>query len=240
MSCPEEIQAGSYVFGALSSTERHEFEQHLTTCAECRRMVQELAGMPGLLAKVPAEVWESESPEGDVSSPPLPDTLLPRLLREARRERGRRTTFVAAIAAAAAVIVVAGGFLAADRIDHHDAGSSNVVTAGQAMTAVGGETAMSARLVLNPVGWGTKVRLVCKYAAEDPAWAGSDGSGGSKDSVYTLVVTDRAGHAQQVASWKPLPGTTMTVLGSTATTSKDIASVEVRAASGATVLRLRS
>src|SRR5690606_26259909 len=53
----------AYVLGALSPRDRQEFEQHLRECAECAQGVRELAGMPGLLAKVPGELVTD--PEGD-------------------------------------------------------------------------------------------------------------------------------------------------------------------------------
>lgn len=42
----------AYVLGALSSTERQDFERHLHSCPRCTEAVSELAGMPGLLARV--------------------------------------------------------------------------------------------------------------------------------------------------------------------------------------------
>jgi anti-sigma factor RsiW len=42
----------AYVLGALSSAERRDFERHLHSCPRCTQAVSELAGMPGLLARV--------------------------------------------------------------------------------------------------------------------------------------------------------------------------------------------
>ncbi len=42
----------AYVLGALSSTERREYEQHLVDCVSCQRALSEVAAMPGLLSKV--------------------------------------------------------------------------------------------------------------------------------------------------------------------------------------------
>ncbi len=42
----------AYVLGALSSAERRDFERHLHSCPRCTEAVSELAGMPGLLARV--------------------------------------------------------------------------------------------------------------------------------------------------------------------------------------------
>ncbi|HEV7624101.1 MAG TPA: zf-HC2 domain-containing protein, partial [Amnibacterium sp.] len=43
---------GAYVLGALSSGERLEFEAHLEQCDDCAGRVGELAGMPGVLARL--------------------------------------------------------------------------------------------------------------------------------------------------------------------------------------------
>lgn len=52
MTCELAHWDGAYVLGALSPTERLEFEEHLTRCDDCSRSVRELAGVPGLLAQV--------------------------------------------------------------------------------------------------------------------------------------------------------------------------------------------
>ena len=92
----------AYVLGALSPTERTAFEAHLRTCPACAGAVTALAGLPGLLAKVPVE---------DVTDPvaaPVPQTLLPRLLREVAARR-RRHRWVTGLTAAAAAVVIATG-----------------------------------------------------------------------------------------------------------------------------------
>ena len=104
MSCEFGHWDGAYVLGSLSAAERSEYQAHLAGCAECTRAVQELAGLPGLLGRVPADVLESPA---DV---PLPETLLPALLLESRRSRLRRTRAMVALAAAAAAVVAGGSF----------------------------------------------------------------------------------------------------------------------------------
>ena len=49
-----QFDAGVYVLGALSPTERREFERHLEECAECRNDVIWLAGLRGLLSRLSA------------------------------------------------------------------------------------------------------------------------------------------------------------------------------------------
>jgi anti-sigma factor RsiW len=41
---------GAYVLGALSATERREFDKHLEVCADCAASVAECSGLPAMLA----------------------------------------------------------------------------------------------------------------------------------------------------------------------------------------------
>ena len=54
----------SYVLGALSSTERREYESHLNGCERCRSAVADLSGMPALLA-----LLDPDSPDDDDTDP---------------------------------------------------------------------------------------------------------------------------------------------------------------------------
>ena len=76
-SCPLAHSDAAYVLGALSPAERLEYERHLPTCASCRRSVAQLAGMPGLLARVPVE-----SVEEPIVAEPVPPTVLPALVAQ--------------------------------------------------------------------------------------------------------------------------------------------------------------
>lgn len=209
----------AYVLGALSSDERLEYETHLRACPECAAAVADLAGLPGLLATVSVE---------DVLSPaePVPDTLAPRLVRAVRRER--RVRRVAAVAAAAVVAATAGtlGVVAGH------AGSSPATDAapGTTMSQVAATPVhASARFVTVP--WGTRIDLTCTY----------DGSRyGNATAAYTLVVVDRGGTTQQIATWRAVPDGVSRVSAATAWSRADIARVEIRTASGAPVLRLLS
>ena len=49
---------GAYVLGALSPAERHAFEEHVGDCGKCRDNLASLAGLPGLLARVPARRFD--------------------------------------------------------------------------------------------------------------------------------------------------------------------------------------
>jgi hypothetical protein len=232
MSCEFAHHDGSYVLGALSPAERREFEQHLEGCEECSRGVRQLAGLPGLLDRVDPATLENPQDED-----PVPDTLLPRLVREVRRTERRRTRWLAG-AAAAAVVTVAGGAVAA----------TGVLTGGGEQVAGGGPTATASApvaMAMSPVGavpvraslafqsvpWGTRLDLTCTYDSIGRY-------GGLPPRKYSLVVRTRDGRTEQIATWRALPGKTMRLAAATAASRKDIVSVEVRTPDGHPVLSL--
>jgi anti-sigma factor RsiW len=231
VSCEFSHDDGAYVLGALSPSERSAYQAHLAGCAECTRAVQELAGLPGLLGRVPADVLEAPADE------PLPDTLLPGLVRQARRTQRRRTR-MAVGAAAAAALIVAGGSLAVglaidDRGSDTAAPTTETTSAptGEAMEPVGPEV-MTANLALTSVAWGTRLDLTCSYPPPSGGW------GESEEWAYVMVVRTRDGHVEQVATWRALPGKTMQLAAATATSRDDIRSVEIRTTTGDPLLTL--
>lgn len=226
MSCELSHLDGSYVLGALSPEERLEFERHLPGCPACARSVQQLAGLPGLLSQVPAEVLESAP-----ADEPVPDTLLPALVREVRRGR-RRRRWVTGLAAAAAVVVVGAASVAVVTMNDGDGAPSAVPTASASareMTAVGAD-GVTGWLALTSVDWGTRLELTCSYEAPSQGYYAPP--------TYVMVIRTRDGGSERVASWKGLPGRTMTVTGATAVGAEDIAAVEIRTLDGRPVLRL--
>ncbi len=166
MSCQYAHLDGAYVLGALAPAERLEFEAHLPSCAECSRGVRELAGLPGLLAQV--DVADLEVPTPDA---PLPQTLLPALVREVRGEQRRRSLLTAAVAAAVAAVFVSalaiGGVFDESTPTTTSAAtptaSRPVAPVGEAMQPVGAGP-VKAAVALTGVAWGTKLDLTCSYA----------------------------------------------------------------------------
>lgn len=226
MSCEFAYSDGSYVLGALSPSDRQVFEQHLSTCSDCAQSVRELAGMPGLLSRVDADVLDAPP-----VAEPASETLLPALLREVRRSQ-RRRAYVRAGLAAAAVVTVAGGAVAIVT----DGGSpatppSASASVGAAMTPVQ-QDQMTARLAVEGVPWGTRFDLTCSYAA-------SDEYGQLASTSYAMFVHTRDGQTEQVATWNALPGRTMKLAAATATQRSDITFVEVRTTDGTPVLRTK-
>ncbi len=225
MTCSYTAWDGAYVLGSLSPADRREFEHHLAGCLDCSRGVRDLAGLPGLLGRLDAEVFDERQPE------PVPDSLLPRLVDAMHRGQRRRTWLTAGLAAAAAVVVTIGGVLVLDRSTGGtpSASPTSVVTsAAQQMTPVGSD-AMSATVSLTSVAWGTRLDMTCSY----PPFRG-DYEGGS----YALVVHTLRGGTEQVATWNGLPGKTMHLTAATASQKAQITSVEVTRIDGPPVLRL--
>lgn len=226
MTCEFAHFDGSYVLGSLSPADRSAFERHLADCADCAQSVREFAGLPGLLAKVSPEVLESDgAPE------PVPVTLLPALVAEARHTQRRRTAVLAGLVAAAAVVVAGGSAVALNVLDDQPppAGQSAppATSPGRQMTSIDSET-VTGTLALTSVAWGTRLDLVCTYAPEHEVWDGA---------TYSMVVHTRDGRVEQVATWKVLAGT-MRLPGATSATLADITSVEVLTSDGDPVLTL--
>ena len=220
-----------YVLGALAPNERLEFARHLAGCAECSRSVRELAGLPGLLARV--DLDELEPADG----PPLPSTLLPSLVREVGRAQRRRSVLVGAVAATVAAVVATAlavwAGVEADREPGSPASPAAAATRtpGLPMVPVA-PTAVRADVLVTNVAWGTRLDVTCSYAAEDEDY---EASGGAE---YALVVRTRDGRAEQVATWRGLPGRTMRLSAATATSRSEIETVEMRTADGVVLLRL--
>lgn len=218
----------AYVLGALSPNDRREFEDHLKGCAACTRSVGELAGLPGLMSKVSVEQLTAE-----VEAPP--ETLLPSLGRAVRRERGRRRLAISAAGAAAAGLIAV-GVVALSGPDSPARPSvlpsPSQTSSGTASLAlkivVPSPVTASARLV--DMAWGTRIDLTCSYSAK--------GYSSGVGSSYALVVIDRAGVAQQVATWVALPDREVTIMGTSSLSRQNISAVEVRTLSGQALLRL--
>jgi len=227
MSCEHAHQDGAYVLGALSPAERQEFEQHLATCPDCARSVRELAGLPGLLARVDPDILTT--PPG---ADPVPETLLPALVDEVRRTQRRRTWVTAGTAAAAAVAVTVLSVTVANAVTDDPASTAEPsdTVAGQTMDPVGGAP-VRASVAFEGVAWGTKLDLTCTYTPEDEDWE-------PRATTYALFVRTQDGQPEQVATWKALPGKTMQLLAATAASPEDIVAVQVRTTDGTPVLTL--
>ena len=224
MTCPFSRQDGAYLLGALSPQERRTYEEHLGNCPICSAALSEVAGLPGLLARLPAEAVE-------VTDPP-PADLLPALLRAVQSERGRsrrrvRITTALAAAAAVAAIAVLGTAVVQANQPTQSVGST-AAAAPVSLTRVKQDVPLRATAALLDKPWGTEVDLRCTYS-------------GVLDKTYDLVLVavDRAGKGEQIAVWEVVSTGEARVIGSTSLRSAELAAVEVRNAKGETVLRLQ-
>lgn len=218
MSDPYADWDAAYVLGSLSPAERRDYERHLTGCPECAHAVSELAGIPGLLARVPAE-----QVSGPAESPP--PSLLPRLGARVAHDRRRRRWLTGALATAAAACVAI-----ALVVGWSAARPDTAAPVAQRQMSVLVPAPVHATAGLQSVTWGTRITMRCTHDAP-PGRAYPPGA-------YTLVVVPRTGSPEQLASWTSVPGKTVPIEGDTSLTRAQIAAVEVHTARGLTVLRL--
>lgn len=198
------------MLGALDDLDRHAFETHLQTCHECGTRVAAARQAVGLLAGLTL---------GDVADPaPMPDTLLPGLLRAARRERTRRHGLVGALAAVAAACA------AALVVVLWPTGSA--APAPQALHPLRA-TAVSATAQLVSHAWGTEIGLHCHYATSADHYL-----------PYRLVVVDKQHDRIAAGSWTLAPGGETDFVGGTSVQRSDIERIEITLSDGTPILAL--
>lgn len=207
----------AYVLGALSPTERNEYEEHLATCQECQRSVAELTPMPGLLARLSSERGIALLETTDAPTPAPEADLVDRLVRTSRVRSIRRIR-IWMTAAAATLILIAGILVSLGRPDSQSIALEPTTDAQ-----------ISATVTLTPVGWGTRIELDCTYegtAADAP----------EQGWPYALYVTGDDGSSNEVSSWRASPGKTARLEAGTAVDLGDIAMIEIRAVGSDTTL----
>ncbi|HEY2793578.1 MAG TPA: zf-HC2 domain-containing protein [Micromonosporaceae bacterium] len=223
MSCPQLVDSGVYVLGALSPAQRLTFERHMATCDECRSEVNDLAGLPGLLGRIsePAAVAAGELP---------PPTALPGVIAKVHRQRrGRRLVAVAAGLAVAVLALVAGLNMpstSADKATTPVVASSVPAVEMQQMTAVDEGEPVTAQIGLTAVDAGTQVVMHCQYPK-------SNSSSWDPEHAFMLFAVPRSGApAQQVDAWAAHPGQNVVATGMTAWDIDQIARFELRTSNG--------
>lgn len=210
----------AYVLGALSPEDRRDYEQHLGECAACAGAVRELAGVPGLLGKVPEEVATA----GHADDAP-PETLLPSLLWHARKARRRRRALTGSIASMAAAACLALVFILAVRPAISGPGVAEPTTSMSPLAPV----PVHATIGLEGTDTGTRVTMHCIY----------DERTSGHQRWYALVLIGTDGDVERVASWTIAPGDDASFDGSTSLRPREIKAVEIRTSTGEPLLRLR-
>lgn len=218
----------AYVLGALSSTERREFERHLDACDRCRGAVAELSGMPALLGLLSAgdvRGLDREEPE----PPPLRPEVLQSVLDVVRwrRRRSRWLTSVA-VGIAAALLAVGLAVVIRPEIVGLQNGTATQPVARLDMNEVA-PTPLRATVALSSFAWGTRIDMACIYGdwSEDRD---------AQPSNLGMVVVGRDGSRTQVATWLGLYGATALPSGNTTLPKDEIASVQLVSADSGKVL----
>jgi predicted anti-sigma-YlaC factor YlaD len=211
VTCPFARNDAAYVLGALEPEERHRYEEHLHECPSCSGGVRELAGLPGLLARLPADRAAALPQDGGMDRE-LPETLLSGLLRRVRRERRWARLRVGLVTGAVAASLAVGGTVVVQHLTTD--GSPRPVGRTVALEGVGNHS-VHGTVQLSSWAWGTTVRVTCHAAY----------SSGSE--IYTLYVTNRAGKEFQVSSWRSTQSD-VTVPGGIALPMEDVVAFRVK------------
>jgi predicted anti-sigma-YlaC factor YlaD len=213
-----EFDDAAYLLGALDDEQRAAFSEHLARCPVCRERVARFGDLPAVLARADVSAWEPEPP---------PDTLLPRLLREAAADRRRRAWRLGVLAAAAACLVALLATFGVLGWQHAHQPQT------LAMQPVGRDAeGVYATIQLLGSGSDTRVKLACGYH-----------SGGSYQHGWTpsyrMVIFNRRGDKVDLGSWTPQPDEDVQITRASPWPRQNISRIEVADDQGRTVLRLR-
>lgn len=221
MTCPHRFSDGAYVLGALSPSERVEFERHLTDCPPCAEAVRQLAPLPGLLGRVdPAGIL------GDPTPSRLPE-LLAAVTASRRRARFRRRVFTAAAAAVVAVAVVVTVWAGLGGLQGGSGESPFAAPAERIELSPADPWApVTAEVAVTGTQVGAVVWMSCWY---------EDGGGGTPYPLRLMVVA-ADGSVEQVASWLVGPGDHVELTGTVRFDPSELVRIEVQDLAGRTLL----
>ena len=204
---------GAYLLGGLEPEEAAAFEQHLCSCADCRRELDELASLPALLdalpvpdavalaAAAPAAAGREPSPS-DPASAAEPRRLLEELSTRRRSARRRWTAALAAVAA----VCLALGILAAPLF--------NQPPKPDASYSVQASEGLQITVGMVKKTWGTELAV--------------DGRSLPVDGTFSLWVKDSDGVEDRACAWTATPSGRVRITGATPLQLSKIASVEMR------------
>ncbi|MEV7663360.1 zf-HC2 domain-containing protein [Paenarthrobacter sp. NPDC089316] len=200
---------GAYLLGGLEPGEARAFEDHLESCAECRREVEELASLPALLDAVPAADAVALTTTGASSLPPLatePEPLAEKVLVDlaARRRKSRRrwAAFVGAVAAACLAV----GFLAGPLF--------NQAPKPDASYSVQSDGGLQLTVGMVKKTWGTELDV--------------EGRSMPLEGTLYLWVKGRDGAEERTCGWTATPSGRIKITGATPVQLAGIAGVELR------------
>lgn len=213
-----EFDDAAYLLGALDEADQVAFEAHLARCPVCQERITGLGGLPGVLDRADSSAWVPEPP---------PDTLLPRLLREAAASRRRRAWRLGVLGAAAACLVlllVGGGVLG-----WQHAHQPRTLALRPVSPAAAGVYA-TVRLLGDDAA--PRIQLECGYTSgQAPRYPAAQPS-------YRMVVYNRAGLMRDLGSWTPQPGEDVELVRDSPWRRQALSRIEISDADGAVLLRL--
>lgn len=219
---PFEHDDAAYVMGLLTGDDRLAFERHLDTCEACRRRVADLRPTAGLLSTLGSDDL-LEALSADTAPSPMPDTLLPGLLRRAgiRRRRERwLTSAISGLAVASLVALV---------IAIWPTGGSGGGGSPQALHALV-NTPLRASAAVTSVSWGTRISLDCAY--QDAA------TGQPNRGEYGLTVIAADGTRHNLGTWMVAPGRHTKFTSGTSLSNSQLRTIEIVNSTGKPVLSL--
>jgi hypothetical protein len=198
VSCPHLFDVAPYALGTLDPGERAGVAAHVASCGDCQAVLESVAGLPGLLARVGPDAVEPDELEpdeamfqrflararpesedtGDGTVEPQPPAAV--LGRPSPRRTSRWRRWVAA-----AAVAVAGG-TGTWLIESRQQNEVRIVAASAGN--------VHARAWLRPAGSGTDIRLEL--------------GGVAAEQQCSLITVDRNGHRAVASTWEAgYPGT---------------------------------
>lgn len=213
---PFEFDDAAYVLDALEPDERAAFEAHLATCAACRDRVRELRPVPDLLRGINAA--EAFAP----ADPPVPELLLPALLRQVRTRRKRQRLLVGALGAIAAACIAA--LIAV--VVPSSSGPTSPTGVSRTFAAVQ-PVPIKATARLTATSWGTRIEVRCHYSGQV-----------DRGYQYGLVAVGANGQTEQLGNWNLPPDKDVWYRTGTSLTPAQIHQLEITLPDGTPVLQL--
>jgi hypothetical protein len=212
MTCPITVRLGVYALGAADAAERVLVETHLATCQECRAELARLRPLPGLLARVPADLLRACPPPARLHRR-APVTRITRA-RNARSPAGRWRN-VAGVAAAAVLGAAAGFWLAQPGASQPGPNGVTASSRPATITLSGANPVTHVRVTVTLTGtsWGTRIRLL--------AW------GVPLNQPCRLIVRSRTGGTEVTGAWDAWRAGPISVPASAAWRPADIATLQV-------------
>ncbi|MET8179459.1 zf-HC2 domain-containing protein [Streptomyces sp. NPDC005336] len=240
---------GAYALGVLDAADAARFEEHLIGCDRCAAELDELMGIPPLLAEYATFADGTAIPDpATLTARPGPE-LLDRLLDEVtvgRRASGRRRLY---LVAAAAVLIVGGPLAGAALTAGSDNGGTTQEAvgtpkavfeqSGQKYSAVDPVTKVDAAVSLTQKGWGTSVALklgnVKGPRSCDLVAIGKDG----REETVTTWAVPTSGYGVKDGDGSRWSKEPLYAQGGAAMNTNEIAGFEIRTLDGKRLAEVR-